>query len=224
MKKLIYLLFFVTTFSFSQNAFMEYQFEAKVGTETAILALTDEFWADAEFKSGGINIEAMSIGNVNASHRIVLYGDPANWGRSDSLSNEDKWELFLQKLNHHIEKWTHSSSGNVISWVGENDDYKYVQIYDFKASDPSAFKVAHDKLVSEMSPTFKGEIGFGSYEIGGYKGASHWVAISANNWSDLIVTRRNMKELLNKEWEQYYKNRGSVEHIRNYTANTAKRY
>ena len=43
MKKLIYLLFFVTTFSFSQNAFMEYQFEAKVGTETAILALTDEF-------------------------------------------------------------------------------------------------------------------------------------------------------------------------------------
>jgi hypothetical protein len=33
-----------------------------------------------------------------------------------------------------------------------------------------------------------------------------------------------MKELLNEEWEQYYKNRGTVKHIRNYTANTAKRY
>ena len=75
-----------------------------------------------------------------------------------------------------------------------------------------------------MSPSLKGEIGFGSYEIGGYKGASHWVAITAKNWSDLIVTRRNMKELLNEEWEQYYKNRGTVKHIRNYTANTAKRY
>jgi len=49
MKKLIYLLFFITTFSFSQNAFMEFQFEAKRGAQTAILALTDEFWGDAEF-------------------------------------------------------------------------------------------------------------------------------------------------------------------------------
>ncbi|MDC0910323.1 hypothetical protein OAQ20_04275, partial [Flavobacteriaceae bacterium] len=64
----------------------------------------------------------------------------------------------------------------------------------------------------------------GSYEIGGYNGASHWVVVTAKNWSDLIVTRRNMKELLTKEWEQYYKNRGNVEHIRNYTLNTAKRY
>ena len=75
-----------------------------------------------------------------------------------------------------------------------------------------------------MSPTLTGEIGFGSYEIGGYEGASHWVVVTAKNWSDLIVTRRNMKELLNEEWEQYYKNRGTVKHIRNYTANTAKRY
>lgn len=225
MKKLIYLLIlFITTFSFSQNAFMEFQFEAKRGAQTAILALTDEFWGDAEFKSGGINIQAFNIGNEISTHRIVLYGDPANWGRSDSLSNEDKWAVFSHKLNNHIEKWTHSSSGNVISWVGDNDDYKYAQIYEFKASDPSAFKAAHDMLVNEMSPTLKGEIGFGSYEIGGYKGASHWVVVTAKNWSDLIVTRRNMKELLSKEWEQYYKDRGDVVHIRNYTLNTAKRY
>ena len=224
MKRFIYLLFFVSTVSFSQNAFMEFQFEAKRGAQTAILALTDEFWGDAEFKSGGINIQAMNIGNEISTHRIVLYGDPANWGRSDSLSNEDKWAVFSHKLNNHIQKWTHSSSGNVISWTGDNDDYKYAQIYEFKASDPSAFKAAHDKLVSEMSPTLTGEIGFGSYEIGGYNGASHWVVVTAKNWSDLIVTRRNMKELLSKEWEQYYKNRGNVEHIRNYTLNTAKRY
>ena len=47
---------FFTTISYSQNAFTEYQFDAKRGSEAAILALTDEFWGDAEFKSGGINI------------------------------------------------------------------------------------------------------------------------------------------------------------------------
>jgi|TARA_B110000259_G_scaffold70396_1_gene82936 hypothetical protein len=224
MKKIVYLLLIFTTFSYSQNAFMEFQFDAKRGTESAILALTDEVWGKAEFKSGGINIESFNIGNAKSSHRIVLYGDPANWGRSDSLVNEDKWSVFIQKMNNHIEKWTHSSSGNIISWVGDSEDYSYVQIYEFKASDPSAFKSAHDKIVSQMSSIMgEREIGFGSYEIGGYNAASHWVAISAKNWTDLILTRRKMKELT-KEWDEYYKKRGNVEHVRNYTTNIVKRY
>ena len=95
MKKLVYLLLFVSSLSFSQNAFMEYQFQAKRGTESAILALMDNMWENAEFKSGGIDIESFNIGNNNSSHRIILYGDPANWGRKDSLSNEDKWGVFF---------------------------------------------------------------------------------------------------------------------------------
>ena len=41
MKKLVYLLLFMSSISYAQNAFMEYQFFAKRGTESAILALTD---------------------------------------------------------------------------------------------------------------------------------------------------------------------------------------
>ena len=223
MKKLVYLLLFVSTFSYSQNAFMEYQFSAKRGTESAILALTDDIWGDAEFKSGGINIESFNIGNEKSTHRIVLYGDPANWGRKDSLSNADKWAVFGQKLNNHIEEWTHSSSGNVMSWVGDNEDYNYVQIFEFKASDPIAFKAAHDEIVSKMASYRKGEVGFGSYEIGGFQGATHWVAITAENWNDLILTRREMKKMT-KPWEKYYKTRGNVEQVRNYTTKTVKRY
>ena len=223
MKKIVYLLLFVSTFSYSQNAFKEYQFSAKRGTESAILALTDDIWGDAEFKSGGINIESFNIGNDKSTHRIVLYGAPANWGRKDSLSTADKWAVFAQKLNNHIEEWTHSSSGNVMSWVGDNEDYNYVQIFEFKASDPIAFKAAHDEIVSEMASYRKGEVGFGSYEIGGFQGATHWVAITAENWNDLILTRREMKKI-SKPWEKYYKNRGNVEQVRSYTAKTVKRY
>tara|TARA_B110000091_G_scaffold204323_1_gene238851 strand:- start:4880 stop:5551 length:672 start_codon:yes stop_codon:yes gene_type:complete len=223
MKKIVYLLLFVSTFSYSQTAFMEYQFSAKRGTESAILALTDGFWGDAEFKSGGINIQSFNIGNDKSTHRIVVYADPANMGRKDSLSTEDKWGLFKQKLNNHIEDWTHSSSGNVISWVGDNKDYNYVQIFEFKASDPIAFKAAHDEIVSKMDSYRKGEVGFGSYEIGGFQGATHWVAVTAKNWSDLILTRREMKKIT-KPWEKYYKNRGNVEQVRSYTLETIKRY
>jgi len=223
MKKLVYLLLFVSMVSYSQNAFMEYQFYAKRGTESAILALTDDIWGDAKFKSGGINIESFSIGNEGSTHRIVLYGDPGNWGRNDSISAANKWGVFIQKLNNHIEKWTHSSSGNVMSWVGDNEAYNYVQIFEFKASDPVAFKAAHDEIVSEMTSYRKGEVGFGSYEIAGFQGATHWVAITANDWADLISTRRAMKKIT-KPWKKYYKSRGKVEHVRNYTAKIIKRY
>jgi hypothetical protein len=223
MKKIVYLLLFVSTFSYSQTAFMEYQFSAKRGTESAILALTDDFWGDAEFKSGGVNIQAFNIGNDKSTHRIVVYGDPANMGRKDSLSTEDKWGLFKQELNNHVEDWTHSSSGNVISWVGDYEDYDYVQIFEFKASDPIAFKAAHDEIVSKMDAYIKGEVGFGSYEIGGFQGATHWVAVTAKDWSDLILTRREMKKIT-KPWEKYYKNRGNVEQVRSYTLETVKRY
>jgi len=225
MKNLLYLLFLVSSLTYSQNAFMEFQFDAKRGSQDAILALTDEFWGDAEFKSGGINIEAFNIGNVESTHRIVLYGDPANWGRSDSLSNSDKWGLFTQKLNNHIDKWTHSSSGNVISWSGEGiDDNKYFQVYEFKASNPQAFQAAHDKIVSQMSSILGDRvIGFGDYLISGYNGATHWVLVTAKNWADLVQNRRKMQELT-KEWEEYYKKRGEVEHVRNWTARDLRSY
>ena len=92
-----------------------------------------------------------------------------------------------------------------------------------KASDPEAFKAAHDKIISQMSSVMKGEVGFGSYEIGGYKNATHWVAITAKNWSDLILTRREMKKMT-KAWKSYYENRGEVEHVRNFTSRNIKRY
>ena len=41
MKNLLYLLFLVSSLTYSQNAFMEFQFDAKRGSQDAILALTD---------------------------------------------------------------------------------------------------------------------------------------------------------------------------------------
>ena len=43
MRKLLFLILLVSTTGFSQ-AFMEFQFDAKRGTQDAILALTDELW------------------------------------------------------------------------------------------------------------------------------------------------------------------------------------
>jgi hypothetical protein len=66
-------------------------------------------------------------------------------------------------------------------------------------------------------------IGFGDYLISGYNGATHWVLVTAKNWADLVQNRRKMQELT-KEWEEYYKKRGEVEHVRNWTARDLRSY
>ena len=227
MKKLSLIIMLLSTVGFAQNAFIEFQFDAKRGTQDAILALTDEFWGEAEFKSGGIHVESINIGNPKSSHRILLYGDPSNWGRLDTLNvNRDKWQAFVQKLNNHIDEWTHSSSGNVLSWTGAVDaeEFSYVQIYEFSAEDPIAFQAAHDKIVAQMADTMEGRaVGFGTYDIGGYNGATHWVAVGYKNWSDLMVKGRELQTYA-KEWQAYYKNRGKVDIIRNYALNVERAY
>ena len=51
---------------------MEFQFDAKRGTQDTILSLTDEFWGETEFKSGGINIESIQIGNEDL-HTVYYF-------------------------------------------------------------------------------------------------------------------------------------------------------
>ena len=106
----------------------------------------------------------------------------------------------------------------------DSDDYKYVQIYDLIAYDQGAFKAAHDKIVKKFSDTMEGRaVGFGTYQIGGYKGATHWVAVAYKNWADLMTKTRELQER-KKEWAEYYQNRGKVQSIRNYTIYIDKSY
>ena len=107
--------------------------------------------------------------------------------------------LFLGK---HIKEWGNTASGRVISWKGgepgSDEKYRYIQIYDIKVSDPESFKKAHDKVIQQLSKAIGDRtVGFGSYDIGGYNGASHWVLVSAENWDDLMLQK--------VEYEKYTK-------------------
>ena len=114
MKKIYFLLSTFLLLLFGANAQTSIRYinlDVKMGEEADVARLFAEYH-DVERKSGAAVLQSVGyLGGI--SHRIVFAGDPANWGRKDSLSNDDKWSVFIQKLNNHVEKWTHSSSGNV---------------------------------------------------------------------------------------------------------------
>ena len=84
MKKLLIIILFISgAAAYSQNSFRVYHFNAKEGAESAIAALADEYWGDAKFKSGGVQIERIGIGDNEWTHRVVVFGQVGNLGREE---------------------------------------------------------------------------------------------------------------------------------------------
>jgi len=99
MKKILIIILFISgTLAYSQNSFRVYHFNAKEGAESAIAALADEYWGDAKFKSGGVQIERIGIGDNEWSHRVVVFGQVGNLGREDGDEKKMNGRYSLKDL------------------------------------------------------------------------------------------------------------------------------
>jgi hypothetical protein len=226
MKKVLFIvaIFSVTTL-FSQNTFQLWNFNAKDGMEGSIAKLADEHWGAAKFKSGGIQIERISHGDNHWSHRIILFGEVGKIGRVDGDIEDSEWGLFQEKLDNLVKEWGTSYAGRFMSIEGGSwIDFPYVQIYDLKLDDPMAFKKAHDKLVKQTSKTRGNRpVAFGTYDIGGGENISHWVAIGAKDFSDLISQKVAEGNYV-KEWAEWSKNNGGAVSPSNYAIRVLASY
>ena len=218
MKKIFYLLSFVllTNNTFSQNTFRLWHFNAKQGTEEAIGNIITKHNENADYKSGGVQIERITFGDNLWTHRVVVFGELGKLGRNDL--KEYQQSLFIEKLNNYVEEWGPSYAGRFLSYVGsEPKDFPLVQIYDIKPKDPVAFKAAHDSYVKKVSKVLGDRpVGFGTYDIGSPNGATHWVVIGSSDFNDLIDQKQKMEQYT-KEWEEWGKTNGGVEIKSNFT-------
>ena len=225
MKKILIIILFISgTLGYSQNTFRLWHFNAKDGAENAIAALADEYWGDAKFKSGGVQIERIGIGDNEWSHRVIVFGEIGKIGREEGDVDENEWSLFLERFNNHVEEWGTSAAGRFSSYVGAAPkDFPYIQLYEIQVSNPTAFKKAHDKIVSQSKKILGDRpVAFGSFDIGG-NGASHWVAVGSKGFEDLMKFKVETRKM-EKEWSEYYKMRGPVVNISNFVIEVLKTY
>ena len=219
MKNVYYLLTIIlfSFYSFSQNTFRLWHFNAKDGTETAIGELMTKHNANAEFKSGGVQIERISFGDNKWTHRVVAFGEVGKIGRNDL--KEFQQSLFLEKLNNFVEEWGPSYAGRFLSYVGgQPKDFPFIQIYEITPSDPVAFKKAHDKFISKASKIIGDRpVAYGTYDIGSPNGATHWVVIGSSGFSDLIDQKQKWEDNFAKETMEWAKTNGGVEIKSNFT-------
>ncbi|MGB1980550.1 MAG: hypothetical protein ACPHX3_03720 [Flavobacteriaceae bacterium] len=227
MRKFLFLSFLFSltlTFAQGQNSFSVFHFKAKKGGEDALIALFDKQWGDAKFKSGGVSIERVEIGDNPWTHRVLVFGEVGNRGRVEGDTEKNEWPLFVQKINHHIEEWGPSAAGRIMSYSGESPgENPYFQLYEFEAENPAAFKAAFDKVAQKLSKIQNGRtLAFGNYDIGG-GGATHWVAIGHKNFGDLLEQKVKY-ETVPKVLQEFLTNRGNVVPVRNFTISIVNSY
>lgn len=220
--KCIKSLFFALFACFSLASFAQTQtfsfteFEAKPNSQNALMELFDSYYGAVTFKSGGVQLERLSAGdgtsdNFNFTHRIVWFGDNDNWGLTDDSKSVDKRTAFWRGISQYVENWGPSVRGRVEIWDDKGiEDHKRAVIWDFTPEDMVKYKSALDAL--HESTGFFGNriVGFGTYDIGHPKAASHWYVATGKNVGDLI---RFMDELGGKygtAMKTYKANRGVV--------------
>ena len=218
MKKILFIICVLSlSISFSQNTFRLWHFNAKPGTETAIGNLLTKHNENAEFKSGGVQIERISYGDNQWTHRVVAFGEVGKIGRTDLKDFQQ--DLFLEQINNFVEDWGPSYAGRFLSYVGgQPKDFPFLQIYEITPDDPDAFKKAHDKFISKASKVIGDRpVAFGTYDIGSPNEATHWVVIGSSGFSDLIDQKQKWEDNFSKEAEEWAKTNGGVEFKSNFT-------
>lgn len=222
MKNVIYLVFFLCSIGYSQNAVRYYNLNVKRGHASDYKAVFDKYQEGQEWKSGGIMLQSVQFRN-DITHRVVLWGDPENWGTVESRK-EFEWSAYRAERNKHIEgRAPDSAMGTVLAFTsGDVAANPRGKVWDIKAENPAKFKAAWDKIVSEAKGILGDRrIGLIQYDAGG-NGATHAIVMYGKSMNDLILVERKIKAL--KGFATYIKNRGKVEYEAIYMINNLSRY
>ena len=224
MKKSILLLALLFSFSvIAQRSLRIYNLNVKRGYESSVVETFSDFAGGEKWKSGGVMLQAVGFKN-GVTHRIVVWGDPENFGTERERSDEE-WALYTERMSNYTYPNTGDSAmGSILSFT-EGDWKKNLsaRVYDVKVYEPAKFKKAWDKNAKAAEKILGDRrIGLVSYEVGGTPGATHGLVIYGKNPNDVQVTLRKIQKT--KAFQEYISSRGKVDYIQSYITNTVKRF
>ena len=141
MKKTIFLLTLLFSFSLvAQRSLRVFNLNVKRGYESSVVETFSDFSSGEKWKSGGVMLQAVRFKN-GVTHRIVVWGDPENWG-TERERTDDEWDLYLERMNNFTYPNTADSAMGSILAFTEGDWKKNLsaRVYDDKVHEPDKFK------------------------------------------------------------------------------------
>ena len=224
MKKLCTLLglFMVFTLTAQDTYFTVYNFSVAAEDVSSVYDLVDGYYS--KNKPDGVTVSLyenhFNDKGYNFTHSIVFSGTLDAMGGMYAGGDNDTWQLFITRINIHMEEGFSSLMGRRLDGYGDSSTQHPVQKYFLlDAADTDAFDTGYAKYHSKHNP--EGAIvAMGNITAGrSPHGENRWVIQgfkdfkSAMGGTNMLRTEKE-KAASDKAWQAYMDSHGGVEVVR----------
>ena len=218
MKKivLIFNVLIIADFTIAQSI-RAYNWDFKNGSEAQVEKIFEQYF-NRERKSGSAILQRVRFLD-NVTHRILITGDPANWGSKEEITDVE-WNAFLRGMwMHQKSRAPGSYTGKSVAWIeGDREKNNVGQIWIMKVDDSNKYLNAHNKFIKQVADILGDRsIGFGKMNMG-RNGATHYAVFYGDNLSDVELTMDKIRA--SKAFVEMIENRGKVEILNSFMVTT----
>ena len=174
----------------------------------------EEYHSKGKRKSGNVILQRVQFQN-NVTHRVLLTGDPNNWGSAIERPNSE-WRAYLRGTRPYRRPTVGSYTATSAYWKsGDRDKYNYGQQWLMRVKNPAKYATAWIKFAKAIEPMIGDRmIGLGSISMGDLQGATHYTVFYGESMNDLEVMIGKIRA--SKPYQEYVKNRGEIEIIKSF--------
>ena len=214
MKKIILLSLLCTTFLLSAQNIRVYNLNVDPQDAGSVAELFKEYHSKGKRKSGNVILQRVQFHN-NVTHRVLLTGDPNNWGSAIERPESD-WRAYLRGTRHFRKPTMGSYTASSAYWkAGDREKYNFGQQWLIKVKDPAKYASAWIKFAKDIEPMVGDRMmGLGSISMGDLEGATHYTVFYGKNMNDLEITLAKIRK--SKAYQEFAKNRGENEIIKSF--------
>ena len=214
MKKIIYLILFTLTTSVSAQSIRVYNLNVAPENSSSVADLFKEYHENGKRKSGRVILQRVRFQN-HVTHRVILTGDPNNWGSAIERSDSD-WKAYYRGTRAFRRPSEGSYTARSAYWKnGDRKKYHVGQQWLIRVEDPEKYAAAWVKFAKAIEPMIGDRMmGLGSISMGDLDGATHYTVFYGESMNDLEITLNKIRN--SKAYEEFSKARGTNEIIKSF--------
>tara|TARA_B100001057_G_scaffold485649_1_gene565639 strand:- start:2141 stop:2812 length:672 start_codon:yes stop_codon:yes gene_type:complete len=214
MKKFILLSLLTLAFTLNAQNIRVYNLNVAPQNAGSVADMFEEYHSKGKRKSGNVILQRVQFQN-NVTHRVLLTGDPNNWGSAIERPNSE-WRAYLRGTRPYRRPTVGSYTATSAYWKsGDRDKYNYGQQWLMRVKNPAKYATAWIKFAKAIEPMIGDRmIGLGSISMGDLQGATHYTVFYGESMNDLEVMIGKIRA--SKPYQEYVKNRGEIEIIKSF--------
>ena len=207
MKKFL-LLFLLSAFFVNAQSIRVFNVKVNPGDQSSVAQLFEDYHGKGKRKSGSVHLQRVRFLN-DVTHRILLTGDPSNWG-NETERPASEWQAYYRGNRSLRTAGPGSYTATSLYWKeGDRDKYHSGQQWLVKVNDPAKYLAAFTKMAKAVGPMIGDRMmGMGAIRMGDLNGATHYTVFYGEDMNDVEIITDKIRNT--KAFQEFVKNNGWI--------------